>query len=449
MNRRQTGLAFSILIACATGTRASAGPPTDLLRGEAPLLFTGAEGEDADATLLRDGQAIRGDEIWLWVPAITAGEVDLSITGQFFKIWDSGPEAGPDGNDDDDNGMRGMDFDPSTSTFLISYEDTTTTGFAFGGIKDGDLMELTPTVLTNGFITGFTWTRLYNEGLNGEDGNIGTGDINAILRSADGTLFIGSGKQQTIVTDVPGTLIVHTSTLMHLDPTAQSGSPENIGPDKFFEVGLNGVPVIFAPAIYAGRLSGVDILDDGLVTFGTSDNYKNTVFTGPIDGLSDEEAEALAINVEVVCLEADICSVPDLLDDSLNTYQQRTAEVLYSGDLFFESPNIGFSGLLDHDILDTPAEILALINLLGAGTDAGLALAEFVDDIPATCGGVAGDGDANQDGQVNGRDVDTFLAIMLNGAFAVGTPEFCAADTNPDDSVDAGDLDSFVLALLN
>ncbi|MEM7164421.1 MAG: hypothetical protein AAF581_03100 [Planctomycetota bacterium] len=47
-----------------------AGSPAQLLRGEAPLLFTGAEGEDGNSTLLLDGQAIRGDEIWLWVPAI-------------------------------------------------------------------------------------------------------------------------------------------------------------------------------------------------------------------------------------------------------------------------------------------------------------------------------------------------------------------------------------------
>ena len=86
-------------LALAISSTVLAGAPTDLLRGEAPLLFSGAEGEDADATLLLDGQPIRGDEIWLWVPAITAGQVDLGVTGQFFNIWDSGPEAGPDGND--------------------------------------------------------------------------------------------------------------------------------------------------------------------------------------------------------------------------------------------------------------------------------------------------------------------------------------------------------------
>ena len=120
-------MAAIVVLSCAAG--APGGDPTELLPGEAPVVFTGAEGEDADATLLADGSPIRGDEIWLWAPTPDRrGQVDLSATAQFFRIWDSGPEAGPDGNDDDDNGMRGMDFDPSTGTFLISYEDTTTTG---------------------------------------------------------------------------------------------------------------------------------------------------------------------------------------------------------------------------------------------------------------------------------------------------------------------------------
>ena len=45
-----------------------AGTPDQLLLGEAPVLFTGAEGEDADTTLLLDGQPIRGDELWVKIP---------------------------------------------------------------------------------------------------------------------------------------------------------------------------------------------------------------------------------------------------------------------------------------------------------------------------------------------------------------------------------------------
>ena len=86
--------------------------------------------------------------------------------------------------------------------------------------------------------------------------------------------------------------------------------------------------------------------------------------------------------------------------------------------------------------------------MLCSNSPAGTALSDFVDAVP-TCGGAAGNGDANQDGNVNGLDVQTFLAILLNGAFSVGDPEFCAADTTPNDSVDDGDVGTFVTALLN
>lgn len=377
VKRRKTYV-LSILSALAvSASAANADVPGALSLGEAPVLFTAAEGENADGTLLRDGQAVRGDEIWLWVPAVNAGLVDLGSTGQFFRIWDSGPVAGPDGNDDDRNGMRGMDFNPITGKFLVSYEDTTTTGFAFGNIRDGDLMEMTPTSVSGGAITGHTFNRLFSEGTNGVAGNIGTGDINAISSAADGSLFIGSGGTQSVVTNVPGNLSVSASTLMHLDPTAASGSPENIGPDKFFEAGISGVGVGFAPGIYTGQLRGADVLDDGLVTFGTSGDYQNTIFNGSIDGLTDAQAFALATGIAPVGDGADILAVFDLFDGSKNTYQQRTATVLYDGSLFFQSPGVGDAQLLDHDILNLP-ELLALINTLGADSDAGIALLPFV-----------------------------------------------------------------------
>lgn len=448
MRRWLQSLLLAFPLGLAISSTAVAGAPTDLLRGEAPLLFTGAEGEDADTTLLLDGQPIRGDEIWLWVPAITAGQVDLGIIGKFFRIWDSGPEAGPDGNDDDRNGMRGMDFDPSTGTWLISYDDTTT-GFAFGNILDGDLIRMTPTSVSGGFITGFTLSRPFNECTNGTAGCIGTGDLNALCSASDGTLYAGMGGTQTIQTDVPGTLSVTGSTLAHLDPAAASGSPENIGPDRYFEGSVSDCGVIFCPSFFTGSLRGADVLEDGLLTFGAQGDWRNTVFTGPIDGLTDPEAEALAIDLTgPICQMADICSLPEHGNLALNTYQRRTAEVLYPGGLFFQSPNVGNAGMLDHDILDTPAEVLALINVLGSSSPAGMALSDFVDFVPS-CGGAAGDGDANQDGSVNGRDIQSFLAILLNGAFSVGDPEFCASDTTPNDSVDIGDIGTFVIALLN
>jgi hypothetical protein len=423
-----------------------AGDPVDLLPGEAPVLFTGAEGEDADATLLADGtSAIRGDEIWLWVPALDGGgQVDLGVPGQFFRVWDSGPELGPDGNDDDDNGMRGMDFDPSTGTFLISYEDTTTTGFAFGNILDGDLMNLTPTAITDGAITGFTFARLYNECTNGTAGCIGTGDLNALCLAPDGSLFFGSGGSQTIMTDVPGSLAVGGSTLVHADGITGS-SPENLGPDPFFEASVSGCAVIFCPGIYTGQLRGADILDSGLITFGTSGNYANTLFTGPIDGLSDSEAEALSIGIEDVCLKADICSVPDFDGAGLNTYQRRTGEVLYAGSLFFQTPNVVDAESLDHDIIDTQAELAALVTLLGANSAAGAALSAHLEEAgtcPADITGAGGPG--VPDGNID--SLDFLLLIAQWGSPCVGT---CEADiTGATPLVPDGNVDSLDFLLL-
>jgi cysteine-rich repeat protein len=414
---------------------ASAGTPDQLLQGEAPVLFSGAEGEDLDSTLLADGSPIRGDEIWLWVPALTAGEVDLGTTGQFFKIWDSGPEAGPDGNDDDDNGMRGMDFVPATGTFLISYEDSTTTGFAFGNILDGDLMELSPTTVTDGFVTAFTLTRVYSECANGTSGCIGTGDLNALSLAGDGTLYWGCGATQTVQTDVPGSLSVGASTLLHADGIT-GPSPTNLGPNKFFEPTVSGCGVIFCPSIFTGGLRGVDVLDSGLVTFGVEGDYRNTEFTGPIDGLSDSEAEALAIGLQIACEKADICMVPNLGDIALNTFQQRTAEVLYAGSLFFQSPNVGDAEVLDHDILDSADEINALIAVLGVDSDAATALAAFVPSV-AVCGdGVIDAGEACDDGNtVNADCCSSLCAIEAAGTVCRPQNDLCDLEETCDGSI--------------
>ncbi len=429
MNSRHA-LFVTVLSVTSAALTVLAGPPTDLLRGEAPLLFTGAEGEDADATLLADGvSAIRGDEIWLWVPALDGnGLVDLSVPGQFFRVWDSGPEAGPNGNDDDDNGMRGMGFDPASGSFLISYEDSTTTGFDLGPIADGALLRMTPTAVINGAVTGFDLAMLYDECANGTAGCIGTGDINAISLASDSTLYFGTGGTQTIQTNDGGspTLSVGSSTLVHVDGV-DGPSPVNLGPDAFFEASVSGCAVIFCPSIFTGALRGADVLDSGLLTFGVSGDWRNTLFTGPIDGLSDAEAEALSIGLTgAVCEKADICSLPEHGNLALNTYQQRTAEVLYSGSLFFLTPNLGDAEILDHDILDTEDEINALIARLGASSDAGLALAAHV--VAAAC-------PADLDG-----DLDVGFSDLLLVLSTWGPCPGCSADIDGDGDVGFSDL---------
>ncbi len=409
----------------STPTALHAGTPSQLLRGETPLLFSGAEGEAADTTLLLDGQPIRGDEIWLWIPAVALdGQVDLNATGQFFKIWDSGPEAGPDGNDDDANGIRGLDFDPSSGTFLVSYEDTTTTGFAFGNILDGDLMELTVTAVLGGAITGFAWTRLYSECTNGGNGCIGEGDLNALMRAADGTIYFGSGSSQLILTDGGGSLAVGSSTILHANLTPD---PRNIGPTEFFEPTVLGCPLPFCPGIYTGQVRGFDLTVAGEATFGTSGDFQNQAASGN--------------GVILLGGKADIFALP-ALGSGTTLLEERTAEVIYSGSLFFQTPNLDDAKLLGHDLLDSSAEITALIDLLGPTSPPSLALSPFVG------GSVVGNfrrGDCNDDGSGNIAD-----AIFLLGTLFPSGPIATVACDDACDGNDDGALNiADAIILLN
>lgn len=417
---------IGIVVGVVSAPYLEAGTPDQLLRGEAPVLFTGAEGEDADDTLLLDGQPIRGDEIWLWVPALDlGGQVDLSATGQFFRIWDSGPVLGPNGNDDDRNGMRGMDFDPITSTFLISYEDSTTTGFTFGNILDGDLMELSVTAVTDGAITGFTWTRLFSECTNGSPGCIGEGDLNALMRAGDGTIYFGSGASQSIGIDGGGLLAVGSSTLIHATLTPD---PRNIGPVAFLEPTVLGCPIPFCPGIYTGQIRGFDLLDSGEITFGTSGDFQNQDPSGN--------------GIVPVGAKADIFALPDYFS-GVTLLQQRTAELLYPGSLFFASPNIGDSEMLAHDILDTAMELTALIALIGTDSPAGLALQPFV-------GGVVDPfvrGDCNDDGMQNIADAIFLLAVLFPTGPSVAPVCDDACDGNDDGGVNIADAISILASL--
>ncbi len=350
--------AFMVGVMAVAGAIASADLPEALSRGQAPLLFTSSEGSNAASpTMLRDGQAAVGDDIWLWVPSIGAGGmVDLATTGSFYKVWDSGPVAGPNGNDDDRNGMRGMDFDQTTGSFLISYEDSTTTGFDFGGIRDGALMRMSPTSVSGGFITGHSFTELYGEGDNGTPGFMSTDDITGVALASDGSLFWHAGSQNTpLQNTVGGTTPTTSNAILHTEGLS-SASPRNIGPDVFYEAGPAGSPDPFTPGNYLGQVRGIDELITGEILFGTSGEYSNTVFDG----------SGVPIGIELAFSDADIATV-DLAT--------RFGSVVYSGDLFFDDPDA--ARILDFDILDTFVEGQALIDLLGADSPAGLALAPF------------------------------------------------------------------------
>lgn len=368
-NHRMTRGTMACLVMLAGGALAGpvlAGGPADLLRGQAPLLFTSSEGANAASpTILRDGQLAVGDDIWLWVPALDgAGQVDLGTTGQFFKVWNSGPVGGPDGNDDDRNGMRGMDFDQTTGSFLISYEDSTTTGFGFGPIRDGALMRMTPTSVSNGFITGHTFTQLYAEGVNGIAGNMSEDDIAGISLSADGSLIWAAAGSQTMQNFGSGTTAVGSNSLLHTEGLS-SPSPRLLGDAVFYEASAAGGTGPFPGMMFIGQLRGVDELATGEILLGTSGEYHNRV----VDGSGNP------IGLEFAFGKADIAAID---------FATRVAEIVYPGELFFQTPGVGNGKILDFDILDSLGELAAFIELIGAGSDAGLALAPFAIPAPSS-----------------------------------------------------------------
>jgi hypothetical protein len=65
-----------------------------------------------------------------------------------------------------------------------------------------------------------------------------------------------------------------------------------------------------------------------------------------------------------------------------------------------------------------------------------------------TCGGVVL-GDMNDDGLVNGADMQRFVEVLLNPYSGVAFAEFCAGDMNADGFMTTADADLFVDALLN
>lgn len=62
---------------------------------------------------------------------------------------------------------------------------------------------------------------------------------------------------------------------------------------------------------------------------------------------------------------------------------------------------------------------------------------------------IAGTGDVNNDGSVNGLDIDGFVVQLLNFSGGPASPEFCASNIQPDVTIDTADLTLFIEGLLN
>lgn len=371
MNKRAKRLGY-VVAAGAPSMLASAvaaqGAATDLLPGQAPLIFT----QGRDGGVLRDGTVATTDEIYLWVPALDgSNNVDLSNTGQFFKIWDSGSTGGvPNnvalgGNDDEDNEMRGLHFDPSGGgSFLISYDDSTTTGFTAGSFTDGSLLRVSPTgpFSGSGAMQDFAISAELIEGPNGTAGNFAATDLYGFAEANDGTFYWSSGST-TLDTTTGGTVSKASNAFAHTEGfDSPVGSPRNIGDTLLFDGNETPAGSTF-PAFINGQGRGMEVLDDGTILVGVSDtyNYPNAGDTG----------------VDVVLDRWDI-----------GMFDPATFEVsaLYGGELFFQTIGTTTSEMLDFDIFDSQFELQAFYNMIGANSDAGLALAPFVVPAPGVMG---------------------------------------------------------------
>lgn len=362
--RVRAGIAVIAAVAgTVVGTPALAQDANQLLPGQAPLIFT----QGKLNSLLRDGTAATTDEIYLWVPALdVGGNVDLVTTGQFFRIWDSGSTGGvPNnallgGNDDEDNEMRGLHFDPAGGgSFLISYDDGTTTGFvAESSIPDGNLVRITPTgPFSNGHMQAFALQSELVEGVNGVSGNFAAADLYGFAIAPDGSFYWASSSA-TLATTNGGTVSKASNAFAHSEGFGSPvGSPRNIGDTLFYD-GNETPPGFVFPSFINGQGRGVDVLANGDVLISVSDtyNYPNVTDTGTVVAL-------------------------DRWDIGLFDPSDFSATVVYPGELFFDTIDTLSAEMLDFDIFDSQFELQAFIDFIGADSDAGLALAPFV--IPA------------------------------------------------------------------
>ncbi len=400
---------------------AMAGSPIDLLRGEAPVLFVQGE---RDGQILRDGVTMAGtDDIILWLPTLDGeGMVDLTQTGQFFRIWDSGPVAGPNGNDDNRNELRGLHFEIGTGTFLLTYDDSTTTGFDFGPFPDGDLMRMAHTAVTDGFITNMTLERVFNEGAPGTgtlaDPVLTSADLWGVAVLADDTLVWSSGSGNFLAEDGVSSASKGVLDLAHtegFDPPVANA--KQIGADLFF-VGLFSGDDI--PSFNAGQMRGVDelVTEELLISASEGTEYW-------LDQLDDPAPTHIA-NGQIFSLDP----------------VTKLVEIVYDGDVFFSDAALKASEgeIMGFDVLDSHAAIEALIDVVGAKSAAGTALAAH---LPS--GGLLGD--LNCDGVVSVGDINPFvLALTDPAAYAAQFPDcdILNGDCSDDEQVSVGDINCFV-----
>ena len=374
--------------------------------------------------VLLDGTVATPDEIYLWVPALDGnGDVDLGSTGQFFRIWNSGSTNGsPDndalgGNDDENNEMRGLHFDPADGgSFLISYDDSTTTGFtAETSIPDGNLIRVSPAgAFLNGQMQGFLLATQLSEGPNGTAGMMAASDLYGFAVASDGTFYWGSGSA-TLATTTGGSISKGSNEFVHTEGfDSPVGSPRNIGETLFYDSNVSPPGFVF-PTFINGQSRGVEVLADGGVLISVSDtyNYPNETDTG-VDILLDRW--------DIGLIDRDDFSI----------------DLIYPGELFFQTIGTATSEILDFDVFDSQAELGAFVAMIGPDSDSGLALQPFL-----LAGGPCNPADiAEPFGVLDLADVQAFVT-----AFTAGDP---AADlAEPTGVLDLADLTLFVVSFID
>ena len=416
-NRMSTNIALlaSVVGTTSTITMAQDGNASELSFGQAPLIFT----QGKDGSLLLDGTIATTDEIYLWVPALDAnGDVDLVTTGQFFRIWDSGStDTVPNnfalgGNDDEDNEMRGLHFDPANGgSFLLSYDDGSTTGFvAEASIPDGNLVRITPDgPFSNGQMQDFLLVSELVEGANGVAGNMAATDLYGFAIAPDGSFFWGSGSA-TLDTTTGGTISKSSNEFVHTEGFASPvGSPRNIGDSLFYKSSVPPQGFTF-PTFINGQGRGVEVLANGDVLISVSDtyNYPNAGDNG----------------TEVLLDRWDIGLIDPVTFD---------VEMVYPGELFFQTIDTASAEMLGFDVLDSQEELAAFQSMIGSDSDAGVALEAFI-----AGGADCGVADLNGDGELNFFDVSAFLSAFANGE--------AAADFTGDGEFNFFDVSAFLTA---
>ncbi|MCG8403705.1 MAG: hypothetical protein MI923_00775 [Phycisphaerales bacterium] len=270
-------------------------------------------------------------------------------------------------------------------------------------------------------------------------------NIRGIVRSPDGNfLFTSDWADDNI----------HRFNFFTGAPAPSAGDP-----DGEFIIGMQSPPRLDLPQAMAilstGELLVADIGQVRLIKF----NATTGAVIGPFVPNPLEDINGATVRDIDVLANGDVVVTVSGSGNTVRTYS--SAGALDGTRTFpFNSPN-GVHVLPTGDYLVTsgstfgqgkglfrvnPSNGAILQTIDNSRSYGALELITLVDAAPS-CGGM-GDGDVDQNGSVDGRDVASFVDLLVNGSGSPADPDFCAADLDGDDDVTFLDVDPFVQALL-